>query len=160
MALFARRKADRPIWIQLPAPYRLKESRFTFAGDDGAEVEGIGYVLFRGDGEVFSRESSPKDEGIYMIRAAGFSHRDDGGAACFSPGRTLCLRPDPSNPFDPAAVKILDGTGTRQLGFVPKSDLASLPPHPERMPGIVMTEYRRGGRRVGVTAIFVGPPRR
>jgi len=159
VALFPRRKSASPSQFELPAPYHLKASTFTFEGDDGHELETVGYLLYDDNGEVFSRESSPKDAGIYVIWAAGITHQDESQAACFAPGAPVILRPDPTNRFDPLAIQILDRTGRRQLGFVPKSDHAALPSQPERMPGVVMTEYRRGGRRVGATVVFVGDAR-
>lgn len=52
-------------------------------------------------------------------RLAGTSHHvDDLAADCFATGRTLVLRTEPDNPFDPNAVAVFDADGRVQAGYV------------------------------------------
>lgn len=56
-------------------------------------------------------------------RIAGFNHYD-GAPACLMtmrPETRLLLQPDPENPHDPKAIKIITTAG-RMLGHVPKVD--------------------------------------
>jgi len=151
-----------PSPFELPAPYHLKASTFTFQGDDNQEFEGTGYVLYNDQGEVFSRESSLRDAGLYVIRAAGITHHRDSQGACFGAGKPVRLQPDPKNKFDPKAIQIVDSTGRHQLGFCPDrgSGGSAAPPRddarhrddriPKRQPARRCEHLVRGGA-TGVT---------
>lgn len=56
---------------------------------------------------------------IHQTNIVGARFRKGGEArlAAMTPGTRLTLEPDPTNPFDPDAVKVMDG---EQVGFIPR----------------------------------------
>jgi hypothetical protein len=137
------------------------EERYWYP-DDGGVVWVAGYQLVdRETGRYLGRDAPELAvRGLRVSGAAGAAAHHDAalqsdGAA---PGRTLELRREPANPYDPNAIAV-HVEGGEQLGFVPRAVAEQLAPSldaGDAWSAVVLREQRASPRdpRTGVTMLL------
>jgi hypothetical protein len=137
----------------------------TFAADDGRQIWCGGYSPIDEDGRFYTEaEHKTSDPRAFFCHVAGVTFRPQAlPKACFAKGSALTLRAEPSNPADPNAVAVYDGSGKTQVGYVPAElapTIAAVMSEGVQLIGYVLREYRERnsrGKRLGIhIAIF--PP--
>ncbi len=70
--------------------------------------EGGGFVLRRtADGQRLAWHSLPVGDGLQAVNVVGTKHRREAlRSNAFSPGKPVCLVPEPDNSYDPNAIAV------------------------------------------------------
>jgi len=117
-----------------------------------------GYQLVDASGRFLGRDAPElAASGLVVASVAGAVHRPEALASDLAaPGQNLRLRPEPSNPHDPAAVAVLLSDGT-PLGYVPRE---FAPAVADGWHALVLRERRDSPRdpRTGVTMLLSREP--
>ena len=140
-------------------PLRLTFARRDWsAAEDGAPLDGRGFLLLDGDRPLPWTSPRLAAAGIEVIRVAGTSYRLDAlQDSGFAPGSPLVLRAEPENPHDPNAVGVWEAGAGAQAGYVPREQAADLAPRLAGLEAYALWEWRdEDDRRCGLR-ILVAP---
>jgi len=139
------------------------EDTHSFDGDDGTRWWSNGYapVHVDDDGEYHFAilGESLGDGSVLYCKVAGTRHYEPAVAdPRVRPGITVELRPEPNNPYDPAAVGVWETQSGMQLGHVPADfcgDVSARIRAGERLEGYVVREIRRDSKSGPRTALHL-----
>jgi hypothetical protein len=156
-----RKHQERPAPLTTPeVRIWLRPSDETLDADDGSEVDVEGFDAFFDDGCTIPLLED--DEGfvadrIFHCKVAGVKRH--GGALqrpALEPGKLVYLQAEPSNSFDPNALKVaaIEGKTLLHVGYVPADLAKALAKHAsDGVPALVTKAFSRGGKRVGLRIV-------
>jgi hypothetical protein len=103
-------------------------------------------------------DCEPVTDGALYCSVHGISyHSEDAQRPEFDVGAQVRLVPEPDNPVDPLAIKVVAESGSTTLcaGYVPAELAHVLLPLDEGEPGVavVIKTYSRAGKRVGLRIV-------
>ena len=150
--------AASPVAPGPPITVRVAEDTHTYQGNDGKRYWSGGYAPVYDDGSGehhFLRPGEPlsNPRALYCT-VAGVQHYSEAlQDSRFAPMSPLKLIPEPDNPYDPNAVRVRDGSGSVQVGHIPRdlsAEVAERIRSGEQLAALVLREIRltsKSGRR-------------
>lgn len=131
-----------------------------FEGGPHRAVEVHGFDLNLPSGEpLLKSETGPVEERVFYFRVAGISHFEvDAQSPSFAPGQPILLVPEPSNPADPNAIRVMSPDMNLTAGYVPRAAAAVaaalLHSSGRRYAtGVVTKTFRVGGKRNAIEVL-------
>ena len=128
-----------------------------FDGDGGehVEIEGCDAALdAEGSDPLYVDEARAR---LFHCRVNGVTrHERDLQLPAFALGSKVVLEPEPTNPVDPNAIRVLSADFKHVIGYVPKDLAGELVPLFARgapSQGIVIKVFTKHGRRVAVRIV-------
>jgi hypothetical protein len=134
-----------------------------FTGEDGTRLLGFGLEVWDAEGRDVPWDDYRRiDPSARNFKIAGAHYREEAlQSDAFAPGSRLTLVPEPDNPHDPQAIRVLGATGTEHVGYVPAelcADLHVLLGAGPDLAALVAWEWRlEDGSRSALRAL-VAPP--
>jgi hypothetical protein len=134
-----------------------------FTREDGTRLLGLGLEVWDAEGrDVPWDEYGRIDPSARNFKIAGAHYRAEAlQSDSFAPGSPLALVPEPDNPHDPRAIKMLDATGTEHVGYVPAelcADLHELLVARPDLAALVAWEWRLDSGTRSALRALVAPP--
>ena len=145
------------------AEFTFQRRSHDFTGEDGTRVLGFGLEIWDAEGrDVPWDEYRRIDPSARNFKIAGAHYREEAlQSDAFAPGSRLALVPEPDNPHDPQAIKVLDATETEHVGYVPAdrcADLGELLAAHADLAALVAWEWRLDdGSRSALRALVLPP---
>jgi hypothetical protein len=117
-----------------------------------ADDEWRGYVLH-------DRISDLLDRHVFVTWVAGLPHFADAAQHLdFAPGGEITLTPEPDNPYDPNAIGAWNGSGSIQVGHLPRVIVRNLADVATARVGRVTGEMMEGTERRGLWVVVAREP--
>jgi hypothetical protein len=151
----------------LNAPDQQDTVAFWLLPDEGSSPGELGSETYTGFTPFFDEactqpmplsDCEPVTDGALYCSVHGISyHSEDAQRPEFDVGAQVRLVPEPDNPVDPLAIKVVAESGSTTLcaGYVPAELAHVLLPLDEGEPGVavVIKTYSRAGKRVGLRIV-------
>jgi hypothetical protein len=144
--------------VRLEFSYRRRSREFV--GEDGTRLRGFGLEVWDAEGRDVPWDDYRRiDRSERNFKVAGAHYREEAlQSDAFAPGSPLTLVPEPDNPHDPQAIKVLDATEAEHVGYVPAelcSDLHELLAAQPDLAALVAWEWRlEDGSRSALRALL------